>query len=440
MLSRGHSIEYFIEGGRSRTGRMLNPRTGMISMTLNGYYRDHSKELSFLPVYFSYEKVMEINSYLGELAGREKNKESLFGLLTTLKLLKKDFGRVAVSFGEPLNLRSFLDVNLPLWQTTPPYDLHRNTCIDLASELSHRINGAAVLNTVNITAFAILCTQKNAIEIGRLEKQIAFLLQVSCEQLKTALLSQTPADIIENAIRITGLVQSVSAAGTTVQADPTHQIALRYYYNNVIHLFALPSLTALILRLHNNIEKQTLQEDVNRVLPFVHNELLSHNTQALTNPRVEQFLSLLEDQGLLSCDGSRLTVQPEPSQAYLGLYDLGEAVRPFLIRYYIVCTILANNQPDITDIEQAALSIYQKVFETLNMAPVETTHILPFSQFLEKLRHDYSLDSQDPDPGEDVLALQQVLAGLLPPNIIAAVTSCLDALLHKNIESATSTL
>ncbi|MEC8819732.1 MAG: 1-acyl-sn-glycerol-3-phosphate acyltransferase, partial [Pseudomonadota bacterium] len=252
MLSRGHSIEYFIEGGRSRTGRMLNPRTGMISMTLNGYYRDNSKELHFLPVYFSYEKVMEISSYLGELAGRGKNKETLFGLLSTLKLLKKDFGRVAVSFGEPLNLRSYLDENLPRWHPTPPYDLHRNACINLANELSHRINDAAVLNTVNITAFAILCTQKNAIEIGRLEKQIAFLLRISTSQLKTTLLSQSPADVIENAIRITGLVQSVSTAGTTVQTDPTNQIALQYYYNNIIHLFCLPSLTALILRHHND--------------------------------------------------------------------------------------------------------------------------------------------------------------------------------------------
>ena len=440
MISRGHSIEYFIEGGRSRTGRMLNPRTGMISMTLNGYYRDNSKELNFLPVYFSYEKVMEINSYLGELAGRGKNKETLFGLLTTLKLLKKDFGRVAVSFGEPLNLRSYLDENLPRWHSTPPYDLHRKACINLANELSHRINDAAVLNTVNITAFAILCTQKNAIEIGRLEKQIAFLLRVSSSQLKTALLSQSPADVIENAIRITGLVQSVSAAGTTVQADPNTQIALQYYYNNVMHLFSIPSLIALILRHHNDIEKRTLLEKVNLVLPFVHNELLIHSTLALTNASIEQFLSILEAEGLLSCDDSRLTVQAKPAQAYLGLYDLGEAIRPFLIRYYIACILLNTSLPEIRDIEQEAVSIYQKVFETLNMVPVETTSSAPFSQFLKILKHRDWLDPEGSLPRQDTLALQQVLASLLSPDIITAVTSCLNTLLHKNIKSTTSTL
>ena len=307
-------------------------------------------------------------------------------------------------------------------------------------ELSHRINDAAVLNTVNITAFAILCTQKNAIEIGRLEKQIAFLLRVSSSQLKSTLLSQSPADVIENAIRITGLVQSVSAAGTTVQADSTNQIALQYYYNNVIHLFSIPSLTALILRHHNDIERRTLLENLSLVLPFVHNELLINSTLALTNASVEQFLSILEAEGLLSCHDSRLTVQLKPAQAYLGLYDLGEAIRPFLIRYYIVCILLETNLPEMRDIEQAAVSIYQKVFETLNMVPVETTSSAPFSQFLKILKHRDWLDPEDPLPGEDTLALQQVLAGLLSPDIITAVTSCLNTLLHKNIESTTSPL
>lgn len=440
MLSKGHSIEYFIEGGRSRTGSMLNPRIGMISMTLNGYYKDNSKELTFMPVYFSYEKVMEINSYIGELAGRKKNKETLTGLFTTLKLLKQDFGQVAVSFGKPLNLRSYLSEHQPDWHTHLPADINRKTSISLAHELSQRINDAAVLNTVNITAFAILCTQRNAIEMGRLESQIAFLLRVSASQLKTSLLSQAPKDIIENAIRITGLAKSTSAAGTTIKADPANHIVLRYYYNNVIHLFTIPSLTARILRHRSDLDYQTLLNDINLVLPFITNELLIKNNPMSTSAGVDQLLSTLETDKLIFRQQNQLNLRQQPIQAYLGLYDLGDAVSPFLIRYYIVCYLLDFNLPSRVEIENAALSIYQQVFETLNNVPAETMNIAPFSAFLKELVEQGWLDSEQSTDGREVYNLQQFLASLLAPDILATVASCSNTLLHKNIESTASPL
>ncbi len=67
IMARGHSIEYFIEGGRSRTGRLLAPKTGMLNMTLRGFLRSPVRPIVFLPVYFAYERVMEGTTYIGEL-------------------------------------------------------------------------------------------------------------------------------------------------------------------------------------------------------------------------------------------------------------------------------------------------------------------------------------------------------------------------------------
>ncbi len=58
-MGRGHSIEYFIEGGRSRTGRLLQPKTGMLSMTIRSFLRHPQRPVAFLPVYFGYERVVE---------------------------------------------------------------------------------------------------------------------------------------------------------------------------------------------------------------------------------------------------------------------------------------------------------------------------------------------------------------------------------------------
>jgi glycerol-3-phosphate O-acyltransferase len=74
MIARGHSLEYFIEGGRSRTGRLLSPRTGMLSMTVRAYLRDPKRPVVFMPVYFGYERIVEGRTYIGELSGQPKAK------------------------------------------------------------------------------------------------------------------------------------------------------------------------------------------------------------------------------------------------------------------------------------------------------------------------------------------------------------------------------
>ena len=115
ILARGHSIEYFIEGGRSRTGRLLQPKTGMLAMTVRGYVRTPERPVVFVPVYFGYERLVEGRTYIGELSGQPKEKESVFGMLRTLPELRSRFGKVYVSFGEPLPLQTLLARHAPHW-------------------------------------------------------------------------------------------------------------------------------------------------------------------------------------------------------------------------------------------------------------------------------------------------------------------------------------
>jgi len=95
---KGYSVEYFIEGGRSRTGRMLPPRTGMLSMTMRSFQRNSSLPIVFMPVYLGYEKILEAGTYLGELKGKEKPEESLGDIFRVLGSLKSSFGRVSVTW------------------------------------------------------------------------------------------------------------------------------------------------------------------------------------------------------------------------------------------------------------------------------------------------------------------------------------------------------
>src|SRR6202044_2496690 len=110
MMARGHSIEYFIEGGRSRTGRLRPPMTGMLSMTVRSYLREPRRPVVFVPVYFGYERIVEGPTYIGELSGQPKEKESVLGLLRSLRRLSRErLGRVHAILGEPIHLDALLD-------------------------------------------------------------------------------------------------------------------------------------------------------------------------------------------------------------------------------------------------------------------------------------------------------------------------------------------
>jgi prolyl-tRNA synthetase len=116
MLTRGYSVEYFVEGGRSRTGRTLQPRPGMLSMTVRSFLRDHQKPIVLVPVYIGYENVMEGRSYLGELQGKKKKQESVVGLAKTARKLRSSFGKVSVNFGRGIDLDTALEQARPGWK------------------------------------------------------------------------------------------------------------------------------------------------------------------------------------------------------------------------------------------------------------------------------------------------------------------------------------
>ena len=97
VLVKGYSMEYFIEGGRSRTGRLLSPKGGMLVMTVHSYIKSQQRPLVFVPVYFGYEKLIEGDSFISELGGAQKKKESLGGLIRTVKSLRDQFGKVYVN-------------------------------------------------------------------------------------------------------------------------------------------------------------------------------------------------------------------------------------------------------------------------------------------------------------------------------------------------------
>ena len=116
LIARGYSISFYPEGGRSRTGRLLKPKTGLMAMITESALRQRTRKVAVVPIYLGYDRVPEANTYASELRGAAKEKESAQGLLKATKVLTKSFGKPYIGFGEPVRLQEFADQQLTGWR------------------------------------------------------------------------------------------------------------------------------------------------------------------------------------------------------------------------------------------------------------------------------------------------------------------------------------
>ena len=177
ILVKGHSMEYFIEGGRSRTGRLLAPKGGMLVMTVNSYVKSPQRPIVFVPVYFGYEKLIEGDAFIGELGGAEKKKESLGGLVSSIKSLREQFGKVYVNIAEPIELEPILDRLRPEWREYKPANGERPPWLadiveELGSQIMQGINSAAAVTPISLLAYVLLATPKQTIGLDELRRQL----------------------------------------------------------------------------------------------------------------------------------------------------------------------------------------------------------------------------------------------------------------------------
>src|SRR4030042_2244475 len=94
LLKEGLPLEFFIEGGRSRTGKMVMPKYGLLSVIIQAYQEKAVDDLAAIPVYIGYDRVVEEKAYSQELGGAEKEKEKATQMIKSGKLLRKRHGRV----------------------------------------------------------------------------------------------------------------------------------------------------------------------------------------------------------------------------------------------------------------------------------------------------------------------------------------------------------
>jgi glycerol-3-phosphate O-acyltransferase len=351
MIDRGFPIEYFIEGGRSRSGRMLSPKAGILAMTIQSFVSRHSRPLYFVPVYVGYEKLMEGGSYLQELDGKPKKAESLLGLIGAVRVLRKHFGKVHVNFGQPLALEEFLDSQHANWRNEP-FDRKapwmRSAVEETSKVLACSINSAAVVNPINLIALTILSTPKHTADVRLLHRQIehvqALLAAVPYSD-SVVHCTMAPPDIIAHAQRLELLDSKTHPLGDLVLATKYQATLLAYFRNNVLHLLALPALMACLVSHNRVLKRGRAKEAIQGIYGLLRAELFLPWQPEQLDDLIDRTEDALVSRGLILRDTSTnvLRAPPPSSEVSPELRQLGEIIRPTLERQFLTLALLKHH-------------------------------------------------------------------------------------------------
>ncbi|WP_045420719.1 glycerol-3-phosphate 1-O-acyltransferase PlsB [Vibrio jasicida] len=367
LFAKGYSVEYFSEGGRSRTGRLLQAKTGMLAMTIQAMLRGLNRPVTLVPVYIGYEHVMEVGTYAKELRGSHKEKENAGLVLRTLRKLR-NFGLGYVNFGEPIQLNQYLNEHAPEWTK----DIDRmggskpqwmNPVVNgLANKMMTHINDAAATNALTLCATALLASRQRALSRDSLINQIEYylkLLKNNPYSNTSTIPTETAEELVDHAISLDKFVIETDTMGDIISLDRSQSILMTYYRNNIIHLFALPSLIAQMIIRQRNVTVEKIQENVAQIYPFLKKELFLSYKEEDLNELVVKTLNEFIEQKMVCQDGDKLEINQSNNQS---LVLLGRTITETLQRYSIAMNLLvADQELGKSDLEQKSQDIAQRL-------------------------------------------------------------------------------
>lgn len=246
LLEEGHPIEFYIEGGRSRNGKLVFPKTGFLSILLQAHEQGFCKDLIFVPTSIVYDRILEEKSYLKELDGKAKEAESLRQVIKARHFLKKRYGKIYIKFNEPLSLNEYLGR-----KDYSPHDRQQR----LAFGLIRAINEVTPVTPLSLIATAILANHRRGFHPSELAETADSLLLFlrRREAPLAATLTDASRAVMETLALLTEwrMVESLEAPAEDEEPfyymEDEKKMELEYYKNSIIHFFIPHAFVAVSL-------------------------------------------------------------------------------------------------------------------------------------------------------------------------------------------------
>lgn len=329
-------IEFFIEGGRSRSGKLLPPKLGVMGIVMEAAAHVRpDRDVPILPIAVSYEQIAEEKAYARELSGQKKKKESVQGVLKASKVLSKRFGKVYIRVGEPISLRDYMQSLEKPWGELGS-ERRKEALHDIGEQIMHAIGKNMVILPTGITAMALLCSTakgQRLVSIQERAKRFDVLLRMQGAARANSLThgGWVVMEALDRFVKEKWIQKISDEKGEIIQIHSDYRVTLEYYKNGLIHYIAPHAMLATaILSTGKCHGDETLRLFLTQIF------LLRYEFPTDPNSSMEELARRcrieMAEYGALHCDENNVySIASQPL-----LEELGGLVLNFLESYLLV--------------------------------------------------------------------------------------------------------
>ena len=364
LLDHGIPLEVFIEGGRSRVGKNLPPKIGILTILIEYLMQNSDKDLQLVPISFTYERIPEETAYIKELNGAQKQQENLLELLNAYKVLKKNFGKVFVSFAPAMSLRQMMSdyssLNSLDALPEPDTDSFKEMAYSFGMDVMDQINTHTRTSALPVVATALLSEKHRGFHRNDLLQKSQFLVDVY-----HAVHPRAQDTLVESEGGLNGIVEFLIQGGTVQRIqDPDEdifyfkskdKIRLNIYKNIFVHHFVIPSLIALKLKQEAK-NRERLLEDILFFDDLFRYEFMFPRSYDFTEA-INTMISFSLDRGLISEKDGELRINPAKEQE---INLLANILQPFLETFYVAIKVLTSKKVSFAQDNNKLIALFRE--------------------------------------------------------------------------------
>jgi glycerol-3-phosphate O-acyltransferase len=393
LLEKRFALEWYIEGGRSRTGKLREPRMGLLAYVVDSYRRGIVDDVVLVPVSINYDQIADVSSFAEEQRGAKKEKESLTWAIKFITGLRQRHGSIHVRFGEPLPISTRIGRDDDLTSEEGRLALPK-----VAFEVSARINDVTSITSTSLVTMALLAGGNRGFTVDETETILKpFLEFVEERDLPTTFdhgaASRAAVGGALEALHANGVISRTDGLTETVYSiGAEHDLEAAYYRNTIIHFFVNVGITELAMA-SGILDQKPMDEEsiVERALElrdlFKFEFFFSPSKEFADEIREEiarYRIGGQEPEGPVVVDIEAMTPAKSPI-----------VLRPFLEAYFVVASALETygNKP-VTEGElaKASLAMGNQLFTQGTIQNHEAVSTTLFSSGIELAENRHLLD------------------------------------------------
>lgn len=342
LVHEYYSIEFFIEGGRTRTGRLVKPKLGMMNYLVEAIEEGYNEDMVFIPISINYDRVLEENSYVKELKGKSKKNESVGGVLKNVKMLKRDYGHVYVNIGEYFSLKDIKNENV------------ENVSSVAADKVIKHINRVSGINRISLVTSAMLFMSNKGFSFRNLkamtEELFKYFTYTGMDHTVTELHENEINSYVDYTIesyKKDGIIEEVSLEDegetfkdTLYRLREENRAGIAFYKNTALHhILPLSLISLILLKSEGSVSIQDLKSNYDKYIELLSFEFIFDDYHDFSFAKTEGALKYLVDNAIVIEKEDAFTIV-EDRKNIVSFFSRG--VSDIIESYYIVFKLLGK--------------------------------------------------------------------------------------------------